>query len=494
AHHHESDGFRNNAFLQRDDTNGRNETTVRGRLRWLPSDAWQIDLAMLYADVDNGYDAFSLDNHFTMLSDKPGRDAQESFGTSVRIEFSGLRDALFTSITSFADSDIVFSYDADWGNDSSWAPVTYDYVSVSDRRRTTTSQELRLAANDWLVGAYVLRLEDELVTVNQGEYYDPLFDFADSLDETFGSQYTATNVALFGQYELQVGDSTRLSIGLRVERRTTDYDDTSGLRADPAETMAGGELTWSHDLAAAVTSYVSLSRGYKAGGFNLGLVPDDRREFGAEALWNLEAGLKSVWLADTVFVNASLFASRRDDQQVRTSFQVVPGDPASFVFFTDNAAEGETLGFEADVRWMPGDGWALYGSIGWLDATFAEFATPQVDLSGRAQAHAPRYTWAMGGSYRHSSGLFARLDITARDTFYFDVSHDQQSTAYELVNARIGYEGTAWTVQLWARNLFDQDYAVRGFYFGNEPPDFPDTLYTRPGDPRQIGVTFDRSF
>jgi outer membrane receptor protein involved in Fe transport len=42
---------------------------------------------------------------------------------------------------------------------------------------------------------------------------------------------------------------------------------------------------------------------------------------------------------------------------------------------------------------------------------------------------------------------------------------------------------------LWGRNVFDEIYTVRGFFFGNEPPDFPNTLYTRQGDPRQFGVT-----
>ena len=74
------------------------------------------------------------------------------------------------------------------------------------------------------------------------------------------------------------------------------------------------------------------------------------------------------------------------------------------------------------------------------------------------------------------------------------MAHDQQSEAYELVNARAGYRAETWTATLWARNLFDEDYAVRGFYFGNEPPDFPNTLYTRAGDPRQLGVTFDMNF
>jgi outer membrane receptor protein involved in Fe transport len=494
AHHHESNGFRDNAHLNREDTNRRDETTVRGRLHWSVGDEWQIDLAAMFADVDNGYDGFALDNSFDVLSDKPGKDAQESVGTSLRVEFSGYPGVTVTSITSIAASDIEFSYDADWGNDDSWAPITYDYTSINDRERETMSQEFRLATDNWLVGVYTMRLTDELVTFNWGEYYDPFYDWADSLNDTFGSTYEATSIAAFGQYDHDIGEATRVSFGLRTERRRTEYDDTAGLSAGPAESMWGGELTLSHDHSASLTSFVSLSKGYKAGGFNLGVVPDDRRNFGAEELWNLEAGIKTSLADDSLRINASVFLNRRDNQQVRTSFQLVPGDPASFVFFTDNAAQGETTGLEADVRWLPGDAWELYLNIGLLDASFERFETPQVDLSGRGQAHAPKYSLALGGSYRHASGFFVRLDASARDAFYFDVSHDQESRSYELLNARIGYETDSWSAQLWARNLFDKKYAVRGFYFGNEPPDFPDTLYTRLGDPRQFGLSFARDF
>ena len=504
AHYHESNGFRDNAYLGRDDTNGRDETTVRGRLRWLPSDTFTVDLATLYADVNDGYDAFAIDNSYTMLSDKPGRDAQRSVGGSLRVEWSGLSWATLTSITAAADSDIDFDFDADWGNDESWAPVTYDYVSLSDRSRRTVSQELRLASTDegrifagttdWLAGVYVLDLVDDLVTINRGEYFDPGFDFADSLDDTFGSAYDASNIALFGQLDRNIGEATRLSAGLRVERRGTDYEDTAGLRAGPSETMTGGEITLSHDHTGELTSFLSLSRGYKAGGFNLGIVPDDRREFDAETMWNLEAGIKSLLLGGAATLNVSAFYSLRDDQQVRTSFQLVPGDPASFVFFTDNAAEGRTIGLEAELRWSVSETLELYANLGLLDAEFEDFVTPQVDLGGRAQAHAPDYTFAAGASYSHPNGVFARLDLTARDAFYFDVSHDQKSRPYELVNGRVGYAGDDWSVQLWARNLFDRSYAVRGFYFGNEPPNFPNTLYTRAGDPLQLGVTFDMNF
>ena len=164
------------------------------------------------------------------------------------------------------------------------------------------------------------------------------------------------------------------------------------------------------------------------------------------------------------------------------------------MFYTDNAAKGETVGLEADLRWYIDDAWELYASLGLLDATFDEYQSPVVDLSGREQAHAPKYTYAFGGAWRHASGWFARADISGKDAFYFDVSHDQKSEAYNLVNARIGFESGNWTSQLWVRNLFDEQYAVRGFFFGNEPPDFPATLYVRLGDARQVGISIDRRF
>lgn len=494
AHHHESDGFRDNPFLNRNDTNGRDETTIRGRLLWQPNSDWSINVAAMAVDVDDGYDAFAIDNSLTVLSDNPGRDAQNSVGASIKVEWSALDSLTVTSITAVADSDINFDFDADWGNEQAWAPITYDFISQNDRVRRTISQEFRLHRDNWLIGIYALNLQDEIVTFNRGEYFDPNSGFADNLNDTLSSDYEANSVALFGQYDHDIGTATRLAIGLRIERRTTNYVDSTALSAGPSETMVGGELSLSHQHAGGLTSFISLSNGYKAGGFNLGVVPDNRRKFAAESLWNIEAGVKSILWNDSLRINTSLFYSRRDDQQVRTSFQLDPGDPTTFVFFTDNAAKGKTLGLESEVQWQPNHRWMLYANVGLLDATFDEFSTPQVELGGRRQAHAPAYSAAAGLRYRYSKGFFARLDVSAKDEFFFDVGHDQKSNSYELVHARVGFERATWNVQLWARNLLDKEYAVRGFFFGNEPPNFPATLYTRLGDGRQLGVTIDKSF
>ena len=492
AHRYQGDGFRNNAYLGRDDTNDRDETGARLSLAF--DGAVEGQWTTIYSRVDNGYDAFALDNSYTMLSDKPGRDAQESIGTSLRLEWDKVGPGSLTSITAYAASDIAFSFDADWGNADSWAPVLYDYVSLSDRERDTVSQEFRFATDAWLFGIYALRLEESLATLNQGEYYDPGYDFADSLDYPFDSRYESTNVAAFTQLDLELGAATRVTAGLRIERRTTDYADSDGLVANPSETLWGGELSVSRDLGVAATGYLAVSRGYKAGGFNLGQVPDEWRFFGDEAMWTVESGLKATALDDALQVNLALFHSWREDQHVRASFQLVPNDPASFGFATVNIDGGRSWGAEAELRWRATDYIEVYATTGLLLGGFPDAVEQFPWLAGRDQAHAPRYSFAAGAAWSNDAGWFARLDLTARDEFYFDVSHDQQSEPYALLNARAGFAGENWLVYMWGRNLTDEYYAVRGFYFGNEPPDFPPTLYTRAGDPRHFGMTIERRF
>ena len=109
------------------------------------------------------------------------------------------------------------------------------------------------------------------------------------------------------------------------------------------------------------------------------------------------------------------------------------------------------------------------------------------------QAHAPNYTLNLGAVWTGPDGWFGRVDVNAIDEFYFDISHNQKSESYEVVNLRVGKEWTNWAASIWGRNIFDESYATRGFYFPNEPP-WGDTLYTRFGEPRTYGITLNYSY
>ena len=486
----EGDGFRRNRYLGRDDTNGRDELTVRGKLAFDAAADWHVDLTLLHADLDNGFDAFALDNSFDTLSDRPGRDAQRSSGTALRI-VGDLDRTTLRSTSAYAESDIVYSFDGDWGNDADWGEYApYDYFSRYQRARSTLSQDLRLVSEStareegfgWLVGLYALRLEEQNLQRDEfaGELLRPLL----------ATDYDAVNLAAYGEAEWWLGGSRVLSTGLRVETRSADYEDSDGAAFSPRDTMAGGHLSLTGDLGARSGWYLTASRGYKAGGFNIGLfVPEERREFEPEYLWNLEAGLHRASDDGRFSADVSVFHMWRESQQVATSFQLDPGDPLSYVFYTDNAARGRNAGLEATLAWRPIDSLTLGSTLGLLHTEYVGYRYGNRDLDGREQAHAPGWQYSLSAEWTALRGWMARADLYGSDAFYFDASHDQRSDPYTLLNLKAGYSGDRWSAYLWGRNVFDERYAVRGFYFGLEPPDFANKLYVQLGDPRQFGVT-----
>ena len=488
-----SDGFRRNAYLGREDTNGRDELTARGRLRLDRGGAWRADLTLMHADLDNGYDAFALDNSFVTRSDRPGRDAQRSTGLSADLRREG-GTVGFRSITAWADSTLDSSFDGDWGNDVDWGDAgPYDFFSRTLRQRQTLSQDLRWSGDAgrgaWVAGAYALRLEEDNAQHDDGRY------LGDAFERSLDSRYRATSLALYGESAWQVGATGDLSAGLRLEQRDARYRDSDGLGFAPRDRMWGGQLAYRHRLDEERSAWMTLSRGFKAGGFNIGAsVPADRAEFQPEYLWSLEAGLKGMWHEGRLAADVSVFALRREEQQVATSFQLDPQDPLTFVYLTDNAARGRAIGLEAGARWLPTARWMLSASLSLADTAYVGYADGERDLDGREWAHAPTWKYALSASWNHPRGWFARASIAGQDAFYFDASHDQRSSPYSLVNLGGGFRAERWSVQLWLHNAFDQRYPVRGFYFGNEPPDFPETLYVRLGDPRQAGLTATFSF
>ncbi len=506
VHQYESDGFRHNAWLDRSDTYNRDELTSRAKLAWMPSDRVSVDVTGVYIDVDNGYDAWAIDNSFTTQSDQPGRDAQTSTAGSVRVT-ADLDDFQLVSITGAARSEVVFSFDADWGNAALWDPFVYDYFSETLRERRTLNQEVRLVSGDgaiaggrgqWLIGAYLLQLDESNDQRMAGIYVDG--DWCDpcELDLHTLSEYDARNTALFGQFEVALSDRIDLTAGLRAERRSARYEDTAGNGFRPTDNMLGGDVAIGLRVSDEVGAYVRLARGYKAGGFNLDFAGVDFDEFDnltpdqitydAETLWNVELGVKGLWLNGRLAAELGLFESRWHDQQVKIPLQLQLGDPTSFQFLTQNAGRSVHRGLESALRYQAHDRVTLFATLGLLRTRIRSFDVyPQ--LEGRAQAHAPSYTYAAGADYRAPGGWLARLEVTGRGSYYFDYSHDQKSESHTLLNLRAGRDFGAWNVSLWARNLLDREYYVRGFFFGNEPPDFPDTLYTRLGDPRHYGVT-----
>jgi iron complex outermembrane receptor protein len=483
------DGFRDNRFLGRDDTNGRDETTARLKLRLESEEGWRADLALMHADFDNGYDAFAIDNSLHTASDRPGEDSQRSDGASLDLAFD-LDGRELRSITAVAESDIVASFDGDWGNDAGWGDAgPYDYFSRTSRTRRTASQDLRLsgetrAGHAWITGLWLQRLEEDNQVADDGLY------LTDGFVRLLDSRYRATSVALYGQADFALGPATTLTAGLRAEERDARYADSDGIAFDPRDRLWGGELSLMHRLTDRHGVWATLARGYRAGGFNIGTsVPDDRRQFADEYLWSVEAGWKAENGTGDHSADVNIYYLRRQQPQVSTSLQLDPQDPLTFIFLTDNAGSAEAFGVESSAAVTLGERIELEAMLSWMDSKYHDYRFGDRDLEGREFAHAPGWKASLAATWRHPAGWMARADLSGEAGFYFDTSHDERAGSRFLANLRAGFEGGRWSAEVWVRNLFDERYPVRGFYFGNEPPDFPNRLYLRWGDPRQAGIT-----
>ena len=506
AHHYRADGFRRNATLDRDDTNGREELSLRAKLDYEPSPELALRLTLLHIDLDNGYDGWSIDNELTTWSDRPGRDSQTSTGASLRADFAFPGGHSLVSITGAANSDIEHSYDADWGEDGYWSDIAgfemrYDYTSRTLRERSGFSQELRLLSpaerdTGYVLGVWFLNLEEDNDRVDTGLYAEPGYAPGPSEDR-FGSRYGADSLALFGEASRAFANVWEVTAGLRWERREADYDDSNGERFSPSDGMSGGHVTLLRTLGENARAYARIARGYKAGGFNLGLggsgLGSDELLYEPEFLWNYELGAKGLWLDGRLRAELSVFHSERVDVQVDTSRQLDPQDPNTFVFFTRNVGRGKNRGVELSLDFAPDEAWRLSAALGLLDTEITRFPG-RPELEGREQPHAPAYGYALTARRRSPDGWFIEGELTGRDGFYFSNSHGRKSEAYTLLNLRAGRAWNGWEAFAWARNLLDEYYAVRGFYFSNVPPDWPEQEFRQQGDPRHFGVTIRRRF
>ena len=498
-----SDGFRKNLFLGKSNTSKKDEDTYRLKLNWKLRDKTTLKFLITQIDLDDPADIWTIDGSLNTLSDRPGMDSQKTNAYSMKI-FHGFAGYEFQSITSITDTDVVLSYDADWGNAKSHAPYTYDYFSETLRDRETFSQELRLVSDEldfnsnrnteWVLGISYFDVKEVNFKNDDGVYGDPSDPFGPyGSQSSSSSNFSSDNLSIFGNIDYFLDEFTKLSIGARWEDYQSNYYDSFGESFNPNDQMSGGKISLNKNLSDVANIFISVARGFNQGGFNLnlGLAPDSKNTnlyYDPEFLTNYEVGFNAQLFDAKTNIAAVIFYSDREDQQVLISTQVDPTDPNTFSFLTQNAAEGTNKGLELNIDVQLTESLNFFARLGLLRTEINNWKS-RPDLEGRAQAHAPKKSYAFGMNWSITNRASLSVDAVGKSSFYYSDSHNNQSKSYSLTNINFDYLIGGWTYSIWARNIFDEYYSVRGFYFGNEAPDFKDTLYERHGDPRHVGLS-----
>ncbi|MCV2886087.1 TonB-dependent receptor [Aestuariibacter sp. AA17] len=499
AHQVKSDGFIDNDALNRDDTNNHDEFTGRIKLQADITDTLRLSAVAHHIDVDNGYDAFSLDLNRTTLSDEPGFDKQESDAVALSALYDGLGGAKVKLTGTFLDADLAYGYDEDWsyvGIAPGWEYSSTDHYF---RDRQDKTLELKVfnnndTMNGWVLGAYYADEEEDLLR--------QFFDFDAWADASFQSQVEREDTALFGQYRFSVSDNAWVSVSGRFAEQSLDYIDTNGVVQQTDESDWGAELSYHVQVSDQTMAYVKGTRSYKMGGVNgeaLGKLNDEglvefrdtllaNAAFDSESLLGTELGIKGGNPDGTFTMHFAAFYQWRDDVQYKS--WIVRDQ--TFVGFYNNAGDGTNYGIELDLSYQLHNNVTLFAHLGWLDAEL-DGVTREDETTiynGLEQAHAPSYTANVGLNITLMDGLKWVFEADAKDRFYYSYSHDQQSDNMVLVHSSVAYTYDNWEFSVYVRNLFDEDYATRGFYFGNDPRnEYQSKTYEQLGEPRRVGAS-----
>ena len=492
-----SDGFIENTTLNTQDTNNIDESTSRLKLRYVAADNLTVDFTALHLDIDNGYDAFSLDENRTTMSDEPGHDRQKTTAFAVNSYWDKSNRVSINTIVTSNRTDAEYGYDEDWtGPDlqpgyQAFDNYLRDIARDSAEIRWVSGAEGQIFGSDWLAGIY-----------HQSSTIDLTRDY--TYDDLFTSQYDTKSSSLFAQLSSPLRHNLALTSGLRVEKWQSDYSDSMQINGENSETLVGGKLALELSTTADNLVYLSLTRGYKAGGFNSSAeLPNEAdRHFDTEFQWNYELGGKLYSPDGNMSNRITAFYTDRQDLQLKSSTAVTnETGGASFIDFTTNAGKGYSYGVEWEMTWQMHDNLSLSSSLGVLKTKITEHNNSDptaFSLKDRSAAHAPEYNFATSVQYAISNNLTATIELEGKDKFYYSDSHNYQSQAYKLVNARLTYQANDYQITAFINNAANKDYGVRGFAGWDADPrsgeGYDETQFEQLGAPKVIGLSVRADF
>lgn len=499
---YQSDGWSKNTHLGREDTNARDEQTTRLGLQYQTGQQ-QFDIGLHRVDIDNGYDAFSLDNKRTTLSDQPGEDSLDLIAARLAWQYSGEQRDHALQVSSVT-ADSVYSYDEDWsfvGIAPGWEYSSFDAYSRSVDRSTLEWRTSQTSdSHDWVAGIYLRQDEEQLTR-----------DYT-YLSAPFQSRNKVETSAIFGQLRQSLTSSIDVSMGARIEQRQLEYGDSNNVRETLDKSYWTGHLGAQWLANANNSVFASISRGLRAGGVNASLSSSltaleaeidtapyqSAKFFDAESLISLELGWRFQNTAETLRSSLTAFEMSREDQQVKGSLVIQRQDGSfSFTDFTDNAASGSNRGLEWSLEWQANDAFNVDLMMATLDAVFDDYVNIDgSDLSSRDQPQAPTWQYSLAVNWQATPELSTRIELTGRDDYFLSDRHAVRSPQATLLNAYTDWTKDDWTVAFWARNLTDEETVTRGFgTFGNDPrKEYITEPYYQFGEPRVIGMTVNYRF
>lgn len=548
------DGFFTNLYNHK---KADNKTSAGGRakIEWLVTPNFRTQYIFNYDYVDQRAYPYGLYDLSTGNVARPNYNDDNSYGrsmvnNSLLLEYTTDKIQLTSSTSHQYFSD-------DMKMDQDFSPKSFFSLNqrqkqqalneeIAIRSKTTSNYRWSFGLTTFLqyldTDAPVAFKKDGITDILQPVFDQaatkgaPIMTITDTVMHIPGNYNTTTwGGALFHQstYNHLLVDGLSITAGLRAdfEKTKLDYFTHSKLNLNikmgpmtrplsVADTLQGKESLQFTEILPKVAlkyawndhqfAYVTVSKGYKTGGFNIQMFSDlmqtqlmnsgnpaatkinvaDAITYQPEHSMNYEIGYQSAFFNHRLKTHLSLFYMDISDMQL-TKF--VPSGNGRMI---TNAGEVTSKGIEFSLQTNLGKGFGLDINYGYAHATFENYtdsvkvgnSVEEVDYKGNFVPYAPQNTLCLNGTYTHLFNnvfidhITANVQYMGTGKIYWDEANSLYQQFYHTVNAKVGLVKNNFELEIWGKNLLNTNYNT--FYFES----FGDRFFQK-GKPLQCGVT-----
>ena len=324
-------------------------------------------------------------------------------------------------------------------------------------------------------GEFSYDLTDRWSVTVGGRWYDIEVDFEGSANSSFinkgvddDDQSFGTNISAQYAPDNPDGNPDKAAADGTIFKVTLDWRPIDGQMY---------YLTWSEGFRPGL-----LNRPGGALGPNNFTVPF---ALDTDDVTNIEIGTKADFFDSTFRLNAALFFV--DIERLQTTIF----DPSiTNLFFSDNAADAEVMGFEGDFSWLPAfsDRLTFSGSFSFLDTEITNVITPTNDVrAGDELAFAPefqgtlraRYEWDLTSSW--AAHIMPMVSWSSESFSDIITINRDEIDSWMMWGLTAGVANEKWRFELFGNNLSDERAEVaRNFVFDRQRVTY--------APPRTIGV------
>ncbi|MBN1462401.1 MAG: TonB-dependent receptor [Paludibacteraceae bacterium] len=547
AYYKKNDGY----FINNFDGEKNSSESSGGRLKleWKLTDKWKASLNVLYDHVSQqaypyaGYDTLTL-RAKEINYNEDGSYLRDVFGGGLSFQREG-KYVLFTSATGFQYLTDRMLIDQDFTSDSIFSlkqkqkiqSLTQELVFRSKNEKPyqwvsglfafykgleiASPMTFRSGGIDMLQGymdaAKIANPAMPTITILNremnipGDYENPILGCALYHESTynFSKKFSVTGGIRFDYETTKINYNTSATLQTSLKVSPSPY--VPLMYVDSTYSLNGTlnnefwqvlpKLALKYDFTKMIKAYASVSKGYKAGGYNYAMFSDVLQSqiqkkpevdiekairYEPEYLWNYELGTHLELLKDKLFSDIALFYIDDNNQQMVTSIS-----NGSRVI--TNAEKVQSYGLEAVVRANVNRNLLLNAAYGYTCATFKKYSVDSVSYSGKKVPFVPENTLSIGVEYnlnlnkKYLDKIIFGIQYAGVGKIYWNEKNSLYQDFYQLLNGEISFSNKSFTLTTWIKNALNQDYNT--FYFESLRKSF-----VQKGLPVMCGVNIRYSF